>query len=73
MHHHSIAHLDECKKYGDIDLVWVDQKVEGNILVLFKQESVAMQVKTIMNLRKFGDKTILSFFITEQQFFNVIK
>jgi hypothetical protein len=54
-------------------MVWVDEKVEGNVLVLFKQEAAAMKVKTIMNMRKFGEKTVLSFYITENQFFNIIR
>jgi len=28
--------LDECRKYGDIEMVWVDQKSEGNVIVVFK-------------------------------------
>jgi hypothetical protein len=26
-----------------------------------------------MNMRKFGEKTVLSFYITENQFFNIIR
>jgi RNA-binding protein 39 len=57
--------LDECKKYGDIDMVWIDQKLEGNVLVVFKSVHVAVKVKEIMNNRKFSDRTVQCYYITE--------
>lgn len=39
-------------------MVWIDQKVEGNVLVRFKSANVAAKVKDIMNNRKFSDRTV---------------
>ncbi|KAM3143819.1 hypothetical protein pb186bvf_004095 [Paramecium bursaria] len=63
----------ECKKYGDVEMVWVDQKQEGNVMVVFKQWEAAKQVKDIMNNRKFGNRVVQSYFITESQFMSIIK
>lgn len=63
----------ECKKYGEVEMVWVDQKQEGNVMVVFKQWEAAKQVKDIMNNRKFGNRVVQSYFITESQFMSIIK
>ncbi|CAD8059918.1 unnamed protein product [Paramecium primaurelia] len=64
---------NECKKYGEVEMVWVDKKNEGNVIVVFKQWEAAKQVNVLMNNRRFGNKVVQSYFITESQFMSIIK
>ncbi|CAD8057734.1 unnamed protein product [Paramecium primaurelia] len=64
---------NECKKYGEVEMVWVDKKNEGNVIIVFKQWEAAKQVNVLMNNRKFGNKVVQSYFITESQFMSIIK
>jgi len=60
----------ECKKYGDIDHLAIEQSSDGNIWIKFKDQRGASTCYQSLNNKYFSGRKIVSSYITENTFYN---
>lgn len=59
----------ECKRYGDVDSLLIEQSSEGNVWIRFKDQRGASTCYQSLNNKYFSGRKIVSSYVTENTFF----